>query len=89
MTQFTLNPQILHVAYSQGYFPMPDADTGEILWFRPDPRAIIPLDGLHVSKSLNKIIRKNEFEISFDKAFDDVMKGCAQREDTWITKEYF
>lgn len=88
MPAFDLNPKILQAAYSQGYFPMPDSETGEILWFRPDPRAIIPLDSMHVSKSLRKVIRKGIFKVSFDTAFEEVMLGCADRSDTWITSDF-
>lgn len=88
MTHFTLNPEILHAAYSQGYFPMPDADTGEILWFRPDPRAIIPLEGFHVSRSLRRTLKRKLFKLTYDQAFHQVMKGCAARPDTWISEEF-
>lgn len=84
----TLNPEILFAAYSQGYFPMPDHQTGEILWFRPDPRAIIPLHGFHVSRSLKKKIRKNIFSVSYNQAFRQVMKGCASHPNTWINDEF-
>ncbi len=49
----------LLTAYASGYFPMPDPESGEILWFRPDPRAVIPLDNFHCSHSLARVIRKN------------------------------
>ena len=84
-----LNPELLRRAYANGYFPMPHPDTGEILWFRPDPRAIIPLEGFHRSKSLQKTLRKKYFEATYDLAFNDVMKACADREEgTWITQEF-
>ena len=62
MTTNILNPRILHAAYSQGFFPMPDEKTGEILWYRPDPRAIIPLDHFHTSRSLRRVINKKIFQ---------------------------
>jgi leucyl/phenylalanyl-tRNA--protein transferase len=84
--QSTLTPDVLYAAYSQGYFPMPD-ETGEILWFRPDPRAIIPLDGFHVSRSLRRIINRNTFSITYNQAFSEVMARCAKRQTTWINEE--
>ncbi len=68
---------------------MPDPDTGKIVFLRPDPRAILPLEGFHASRSLKKTIRHAGFEVTFDKAFKAVMEGCADREDTWITDEFY
>ncbi len=67
---------------------MPDPDTGEPVWFRPDPRAIIPLDRFHTSKSLLKVINKNIFKVSINQEFLAVMKGCADRPETWINQEF-
>lgn len=83
-----LYPALLRGAYSQGYFPMPDPESGEILWYRPDPRAVIPLDGFHCSRSLARVLRRGTFTVSFDRAFVDVMRACATREETWITEEF-
>jgi leucyl/phenylalanyl-tRNA--protein transferase len=77
------------MAYAQGYFPMPHPDSGEILWFRPDPRAILPLEGFHLSRSLKRSMRKSGFRVTFDTAFREVMESCADRPDTWITEEFF
>ncbi len=84
----SLSPEQLYTAYCNGFFPMPDSDTGEILWFRPDPRAIIPLDKFHTSRSLQKVLNRQIFQISVDRCFDNVMKACAARQETWITKEF-
>jgi leucyl/phenylalanyl-tRNA--protein transferase len=85
-----LPPQILINAYSQGVFPMADPD-GTIYWYDPDPRAIIPLDKFHVSRSLRRTIRKGGFEIKIDTAFREVITACAApapgRESTWINDE--
>ncbi len=78
------SPDLLRLAYAQGYFPMPHPDTGEILWFHPDPRAVLPLDGFHVSRSLDRTLQKGAFEITIDKDFAGVMDGCAARDETWI-----
>jgi leucyl/phenylalanyl-tRNA--protein transferase len=50
--RLALTPEGVLLAYGHGIFPMADERSGEILWFRPDPRAVIPLDGFHVSRSL-------------------------------------
>lgn len=83
-----LSPQLLVYAYSNGYFPMPDAGTGQIGWFRPDPRAIIPVDGFHASRSLRRTLKRVPFRVTFDHAFADIMKACADREGTWINDEF-
>jgi len=87
-----LSPQILLNAYAQGIFPMADADESEqIYWYAPDPRAIIPLDGFHISRSLKRTIKKGVFEIRFDYDFRGTMTSCAApakgREETWISDE--
>jgi len=86
MDTLPLTPRVLVAAYSQGIFPM-DVD-GEICWFSPDPRTIIPLDGLHVSRRLRRTCRSGRFEVRINTAFREVMLGCADRaEGTWISDE--
>ncbi|MBU3741000.1 MAG: leucyl/phenylalanyl-tRNA--protein transferase [Candidatus Kapabacteria bacterium] len=80
-------PDMLIIGYRHGFFPMADADTHEVLWHRPDPRAIIPLDGVTISKSLRKVIQRHVFSVTIDTAFSDVIHACAQRDDTWISPE--
>ncbi len=76
-------PEVLLGAYAQGVFPM--AEDGEILWFSPTQRGIIPLDErFHIPRGLKKALRKKPFEIRFDTAFREVMLGCAERDGTWI-----
>jgi leucyl/phenylalanyl-tRNA--protein transferase len=76
-------------AYEHGIFPMADELTGEIDWYLPDPRAIIPLDRFHASRSLRKQLRKREFDIRIDCDFTSVMRGCADREEgSWISEEF-
>jgi leucyl/phenylalanyl-tRNA--protein transferase len=76
-------PEVLLGAYAQGVFPM--AEDGEIQWFSPTQRGIIPLDeGFHIPRGLKKALRKKPFEIRFDTAFREVMIGCAERDGTWI-----
>ncbi len=84
----TLNPHTLIWAYTSGFFPMPDPVTQEILWFRPDPRAIIPLDRFHCSRSLRRKINKSQYEVTINRAFAEVMEGCADRKDTWINGSF-
>ena len=87
--RLTLTPDGVLLAYSHGIFPMADERSGEVLWFRPDPRAVIPLDGFHVSRSLARPIRRGAFEIRVDTDFDGVMRGCAERaEGTWISERF-
>ena len=59
----------------------------EISWYRPRTRAIIPLDGFHISRSLARTLRLARFEVSFDRDFAGVMNACAGREPTWITEK--
>jgi leucyl/phenylalanyl-tRNA--protein transferase len=82
-----LTSEILYQAYSQGFFPMPEEDSQEILWYRPDPRAIIPLDGFKVSRSLKKKIRRNIFEVTYNQNFSQVIESCSNRPVTWINEE--
>ena len=58
-----------------------------IAWFSPDPRAIIPLESFHVSHALQRTARKNIFEIKIDNCFEEVIRECAKRKDTWINSE--
>ena len=60
---------------------------GEIGWYSPDPRAVFPLDAFHVPASLKKTMRKRPFELKVDAAFEDVVRGCAERDVTWISEE--
>ncbi len=83
-----LDLRTLLYAYAQGYFPMPHPETQEIQWYYPDPRAVIPLDHFHASRSLRRAIRQGGYRISTDHAFAAVMEGCADRSDTWINAEF-
>src|SRR5436190_815223 len=79
-------PRLLE-AYGRGIFPYYD-ETTPILWWSPNPRAIIPLDGLRVSRRLARTVRSGAFTVSLNQAFVSVMEGCADREEgTWITEE--
>ncbi|CAN5214631.1 leucyl/phenylalanyl-tRNA--protein transferase [soil metagenome] len=85
-----LEPETLLVAYCNGLFPMPlSAGPGPKLmgWWSPDPRAVLPLDGLVVSRSLRRSCRR--FEVRVDAAFEAVIAACSEphRDGTWITSE--
>ncbi|MEN9810282.1 MAG: hypothetical protein RLZZ488_1849 [Pseudomonadota bacterium] len=84
-----LSAEILILAYAQGCFPMPAAENSQIIhWYRPDPRAIIPIDMIHVSQSMKRELRRRDISIRIDGAFEDVMRACAERPDTWISDEF-
>lgn len=71
-------------AYRQGIFPWPlDADL--LSWWCPDPRAVLPLDGLHVSRTLARTLRRGALSTTTDRDFAGVLEGCADRTVTWIT----
>ena len=80
------NEELAVAAYECGAFPMP-AQPGLMGWYSPLQRAIIPLDGMRVSHSLRKSIRR--YEIMIDTAFDDVLDGCADRRrpSGWINRD--
>jgi leucyl/phenylalanyl-tRNA--protein transferase len=85
-------PQLLISAYSSGWFPMA-VDPGDIRWYSPDPRGVIPLDGFHVPSRLARVSRRGAFQVERDRAFDAVIRACAEsdRHDddpgTWIDRE--
>jgi leucyl/phenylalanyl-tRNA--protein transferase len=77
---------ILH-AYRSGLFPMPLGRGGRLGWWSPDPRGVLPLDGLRISRSLRRSVRR--YEITVDTAFEAVVRGCADpsRPGGWIDAE--
>ncbi|MEM7360751.1 MAG: leucyl/phenylalanyl-tRNA--protein transferase [Pseudomonadota bacterium] len=90
-----LNLNTLVSAYSQGIFPWFNHDQ-PILWWSPDPRLILYPDEMKVSRSLRKVLRQNRFTVTCDRAFAEVIKGCAIRgsnkpftpmPETWITDD--
>ena len=80
-----LEPGTLLAAYRAGIFPMPV--DGRLAWWCPSPRAVLPLDGLRVPRSLRRSCRR--FEVRFDTAFEAVVDACADpgRPGGWITEE--
>ena len=84
--------ELLVSAYSSGWFPMA-VDDGEIRWYSPDPRGIIPLDAFRIPSRLARTIRSGRFRIEIDRDFPSVIRACAsadRRDDdpgTWIDNE--
>ncbi len=81
-----ISPNILLGAYSMGYFPMADDDK-TISWYSPDPRTIVPLDSYNIPRSTKQLIKQEMFKIEIDVRFEAVIRGCADRKDTWISEE--
>lgn len=86
-----LTPDQIVWAYSRGLFPMAASRHAPIQWYEADPRAVLPLDSFHVSRSLRRRLNRNEFEITLDRAFGQVIEGCSRprsyTDDTWINDE--
>jgi leucyl/phenylalanyl-tRNA--protein transferase len=82
-----LSPRRLLLAYRNGIFPWYD-DGYPACWWSPDPRAIFELDGLHISRRLQRTMRSGRFSVTINRAFGDVIRGCADRDEgTWITAD--
>ena len=83
-----LDPHLLLRGYAAGIFPMADSrDANDIFWVEPRSRAILPLNGFHVSRSLARRVRSGRFTVTRDTAFAAVLDGCAQRDETWINAD--
>ena len=84
--------ELLVSAYSTGWFPMA-VDEGEIRWYSPDPRGVMPLDAFHVPARLARVIRSGRFRVEIDRDFSAVIHACAQADrkgddpGTWIDSE--
>jgi leucyl/phenylalanyl-tRNA---protein transferase len=83
-----LTIEMIEEAYRQGIFPMADIELGIITWHRPRRRAVLPLDALHISRSLERTLRHGKFAVTFDQDFAAVMAACAERKPTWISAEF-
>jgi leucyl/phenylalanyl-tRNA---protein transferase len=80
----------LETAYRQGIFPWPVSVELPLAWFSPDPRGVLDFSELHVAKSFEKFIKKNQYRVSFNQAFRQVIFECARmprknQPETWIT----
>jgi leucyl/phenylalanyl-tRNA---protein transferase len=87
-----LDPDMLLRAYTIGVFPMADSrDADSVYWVEPKARAVLPLDGFHLSRSLRKTLLSDRFETTADKAFGSIVALCAEsvdnRPDTWINSQ--
>jgi leucyl/phenylalanyl-tRNA--protein transferase len=88
-TMIEITPSVLLRAYAAGIFPMAeDADSDELYWFDPERRGVLPLDGVHVPRSLRRAVRRRIFDVRCDTAFRETVEACAEpgpdRERTWI-----
>lgn len=86
-----LSVERLIAAYASGIFPWFEPG-GPIVWWSPDPRTVLELDGLHLSRRLARTIRQGRFEVRFDTSFPQVIAACAatprmHESSTWITRE--
>ena len=83
-----IDPELLLRGYAIGVFPMADSrDAGQVFWVEPKRRAILPIDGFRLSRSLRKTLRSGAFTVTRDAAFAEVVRRCADREETWINRE--
>jgi leucyl/phenylalanyl-tRNA--protein transferase len=87
VTSEEVTPEILLRAYAMGIFPMADGreDPG-LHWIDPRRRGVLPLDGLHLSRSLARVIRQGRFRVTADADFAGVVAACAARDETWISR---
>ncbi|WP_456446889.1 leucyl/phenylalanyl-tRNA--protein transferase [Thiolapillus sp.] len=85
-----LAPERIVQAYRQGIFPWYD-ESQPILWWSPDPRMVLFPDELHLSRSLRKLLRQEKYGITFNQAFSQVIRACAEprrhESGTWLTRE--
>ena len=82
----TLEPLNMIELYAQGAFPMAD-ENGELNWYLPRKRAIIPLDNYNIPRSLKQTMKKVNFKVEIDKRTMAVVRACAERSPTWISEE--
>lgn len=83
-----LTAEMVLDAYPRGLFPMAWVKGDLITWHRPKVRAIIPLDAPHVPRRLARTMAAGKFEVTFDAAFPEVMKGCAFGRPVWISDDF-
>jgi leucyl/phenylalanyl-tRNA---protein transferase len=79
-----IDPLQLLSAYCEGAFPM-GQDDGTVAWYRPPWRGILPVQDFHIPRRFARYLAQSPFEIRWNTAFGDVMRGCADRDSTWIT----
>lgn len=83
----TVTPELLLEAYRAGVFPMAEhRDDPEMFWVDPRKRGVFPLDGFHISRSLARALRRDDYEVTRNVDFAAVMDACADRAETWINQ---
>lgn len=86
----TLTPDLLLQAYQAGVFPMSEGrDDPDVFWVDPRMRGVFPLDGFRISRSLSRTMRRGIYTVTYDTAFEEVVHGCADRDETWINDTIF
>lgn len=84
----TVTPSLLLQGYRSGIFPMAERrDDPELFWVDPKRRGILPLDGFHISRSLAKALRQDNYAVTINRNFAGVLDGCADRSETWISDQ--
>ena len=84
----TVTPELLLEAYRAGVFPMAEhRDDPDVFWVDPRKRGVFPLDGFHISRSLAKVLRRNDYDVTRNACFGDVIDACADRAETWINTD--
>ena len=81
-----LKPDNMLRLYATGAFPMADQESGSIEWYLPETRCIIPINNFNLPRSMKKKIDKLDFEIRYDTEINSVIRGCADRDHTWISE---
>lgn len=85
-----LTPEVLLRAYARGAFPMAETRTSsQVFWVVPEKRGIVPLNNFHISRSLRRRILTWDYTIRTDTDFEGVVRGCAERNETWINAAIF
>lgn len=87
-----LEVDTLIAAYQQGIFPWPVSVDLPLAWFSPNPRGVLDIEEMHISKSFAKFLKKNTYQVTFNQAFDEVITQCARayrknQPSTWITPD--
>lgn len=86
MSEPGLEPRALLSAYLRGWFPMDGPDGGPVSFYEADPRAVMPIDGFRVPRSVARGLRRHAYDIRLDTAFAEVASACAgEREGEWLT----
>ena len=85
-TDSDVSLEMLMHAYRNGFFPMGDPESGDLLWFNPSPRSLIEFRDFHVPRRFARFLRNTGYRVTINSSFDLVIDRCARREQTWITE---